>query len=220
MKTKNLIVLWSLLLLNSCIVKSLHPFYTKETLSFDASFIGKWKDNKNGTWTVFSFKEAFLKDAKKKKSELSKEELKMYTKYQKGYIVKYETENTETSFIVMPFKINKQLFLDFIPIENHNERINSLQAHHIVYTHSLVKYDVLPNGKISIKWLDENKMNTLFREKRIKLKHEVIGLNDNVFLLTATSEELQKFIKKYMNSNDEKKWETSTKFTLTRVNEK
>lgn len=219
MKTKHLIILASFLIFSSCIVKSLHPFYTQKTLSFDASFIGKWKDNKNGEWTVIPFKKAFLKTTKKTVSELDKEDSIIYHTYKKGYYVKYITNNKRTVFIVMPFKINKQLFLDFIPFEGQNDGINTLQYRHIVYTHSLVKYDVLPQEKISIKWLTEKKITAFFEEKRIKLKHEKIGMINDGFLLTASSEELQKFIKKYMNSTDETKWKTSTKFTLTKIDE-
>ena len=41
-------------------------------------------------------------------------------------------------------------------------------------------------------------------------------LNDK-YLLTASSKELQKFLEKYMASNDAEKWETSTKYTLSRT---
>ena len=43
-------------------------------------------------------------------------------------------------------------------------------------------------------------------------------LNDK-YLLTASSKDLQKFVQKYMASDDSEKWETSTKFTLNRLNE-
>ena len=37
------------------------------------------------------------------------------------------------------------------------------------------------------------------------------------YLLTASSKELQRFIEKYMASNDAEKWETSTKYTLSKA---
>ena len=37
------------------------------------------------------------------------------------------------------------------------------------------------------------------------------------YLLTASSEEFEKFIKKYINSDDKEKWKTSTKYTLTKI---
>ncbi len=40
------------LLLASCVVKSLKPFYTEETLAYDGTLLGKWEDNKLRVWEV------------------------------------------------------------------------------------------------------------------------------------------------------------------------
>lgn len=53
MKIRNtILVIAGILLLSSCVVKSLNPFYTKKSISFDKRFIGKWTDSKKGVWTV------------------------------------------------------------------------------------------------------------------------------------------------------------------------
>ena len=70
--------------------------------------------------------------------------------------------------------------------------------------------DVQKNGEIEIKWLDEDKIQELFEQKKIKIKHETIGVMKDKYLLTASSKELQKFITKYMASSDSEKWKTST----------
>jgi hypothetical protein len=235
MKAKNLIFAICILLFTSCVVKSLHPFYTKKTISFDKNFIGEWKDDDDGKWKIVPFIDIFLegnktstKDTIEKKGsnkikaeitkkELSKEDKKIYDKYEYSYYIERKYKGKEVIFLATPFKINDQTFLDFLPFDN-QEKVNNLLESHSIYTHSLVKYDVQENREIKIKWLDENKVEKLFEDKKIKIKHEKIGLLDEKYLLTAKSEELQKFIKKYISSNDDEKWKTSTKFTLSKIN--
>lgn len=234
MKTKNLIFAICLLLFTSCVVKSLHPFYTKETIYFDENFIGEWQDKKEGNWRVIRFGNMLFADnetnfdslftkgnldfkIKIRRKELTKEDKKLYSKYKNSYYIQREYKDKKIVFVATPFKINNQTFLDFLPLE-HQDDIDNLLESHSIYTHSLVKYDIKKNGEVEIKWLDEDKIEELFKQKNIKIKHEIVGVLDSKYLLTASSLELQKFIKKYMASNDDEKWNTSTKFTLTKTN--
>ncbi len=214
MKIKNVVLGTCFILLSSCVVKSLNPFYTKETISFDKKFIGEWKDSKKGTWKIVSFKNEMTKESPLKK--IKKDELKIYDEYKNSYYVQRIYNDKEVSFIATPFKINNQTFLDFFPLEYQGDVDNLLESHSI-YTHSLVKYDIQKNGNIEVKWLDEDKVEELFKQKKIKIKHQTIGMLNDKYLLTASSKELQKFLEKYMASNDAEKWETSTKYTLSRT---
>ena len=51
-------------------------------------------------------------------------------------------------------------------------------------------------------------------QSQIHIKYEKFGFDESQYLLTASSEELQKFIKKYMNSNDEKKWSSEIQYNF------
>ncbi|WP_375240785.1 hypothetical protein [Polaribacter sp.] len=217
MKIRNLFLATCLLFLSSCVVKSLHPFYTKETISFDKGFIGNWQDSKKGTWTIVSFKEEILKENPIEK--MKSEDLQLYKEFKNSYYIKRDYKDKEVLFIATPFVINNQRYLDFFPF-GRQENIDNLLESHSIYTHSLVKYDVLKNGEIEIRWLDEGKIEDLFKQKKIKIKHETFGVLNDKYLLTASSKELQKFIKKYMASKDTEKWETSTKFTLSKTDAK
>lgn len=215
MKTRNIILtLTTILLLSSCVVKSLNPFYTKKSISFDERFIGEWEDKNKGVWTVISFANVITEENPIEK--MKEDELKLYNTYKNSYYIVRKYKEKETLYMATPFKINGQTFLDFYPIE-HQEDIDNLLESHIVYSHSLVKYDVTDNGKIEVRWLDEDKIENLFKKKKIKIKHKKIGVLEDKYLLTASSEELEKFIKKYMNSDDKEKWKTSTKYTLTKI---
>ncbi|MFK5891557.1 MAG: hypothetical protein QM486_12580 [Flavobacteriaceae bacterium] len=220
MKIKNLLLTLSFLILSSCIVKSLHPFYTKKSIFFEKRLLGNWQDTKKGTWKVVSFKEEVLKDNKEKDtSKLSDEDLIDYEKYKDAYLFNYVKDSSETQFFVMPFKIKKQLFLDFYPIDFEEGNLNKLVSYHLLKTHSLVKVEFTSEGLLKLRWFDEDKITDLIDNNRIKIKYEKVGIDENI-LLTASSEELQKFITKYIDSNDKDKWKTDVHFNLKKVDEK
>jgi len=209
------------ILLTSCVIKSLHPFYTTDILYFEHLFVGNWLDAEKAHWSVQPFKEVILKENQKKNpSELSTDDLEYFNKFKEGYIVTLEKDSTKSTFLAMPFKIKNQLFLDFTPIEDKeiDQLENNLYKMHLTNTHSLAKLDVDSNDKVNIKWLAQNKIKDLINENRIKIKYEKTGFDETI-LLTASSEELVKFIEKYMDSKDENKWKTDVEFTLNRVNE-
>lgn len=217
MKNRNtLLIVTSILFLSSCVVKSLNPFYTKKSISFDERFIGEWTDSKKGTWVVIPFKDEITKENPIEK--MKNEDIQLYNEYKNSYYIQRNYQGEEALFIATPFNINNQTFLDFYPLE-YQDDINNLLQKHLIYTHSLVKYDVTESGEIDIKWLDEKKVESLFKNKKIKIEHKKIGVLKEKFLLTASSKELNKFIEKYTKSKDEDKWDTSTKYTLTKTSD-
>jgi hypothetical protein len=55
---------------------------------------------------------------------------------------------------------------------------------------------------VQIKWFNEEWLGSLFEQNRIKISHETVKNEsgketDNFYLLTASTDELQKFILKY-----------------------
>lgn len=210
------------LVLNSCVVKSLFPFYTNSSIYFEKRFMGTWVDSENATWEILPFQEVILKENKKDKpSELDDDQLRTYNKYKNGYVVYFEKDSTKSSFLAMPFKINDQLFLDFSPIEDNEmeDLKNDLYKIHLIGAHTLAKVDFIDDNKVDINWFSSEKLEELLEQDKIKIKHEKVGLAETV-LLTASSEELEKFIKKYMDSEDEEKWKTDVEFNLERFYEK
>ncbi|WP_299114210.1 hypothetical protein [uncultured Winogradskyella sp.] len=225
MKTKGIILIIAFIFFSSCIVKSLQPFYTKDSLSFNEKLIGNWTDHKNGEWSIESIKTKFEED-KKEGLEISKEELTFLETYKEGYYIKYLSKEKEAGFIAMPFKINEHYFLDFIPIEIEDEEINSLAAQHLLKTHSVTKLDINSNKNVTFSWLSEERIKDLFEDQRIRLKHEKIGFQEDL-LLTASSDELYAFLTQYTEADlfkkyDEKdrKWKSSDKLHLTKANAK
>jgi hypothetical protein len=215
MKTRSILLILAILLFSSCIVKSLQPFYISESLSFNEKLVGNWTDNKNGKWTVESIKDKFEQD-KEEGVELSKEDLRVFESYKEGYYIKYIKADKEAGFIAMPFTIDEQYFIDFIPIEIEDDDINSLAAQHLLKTHSVAKLDINSDTNVVFSWLSEKRITDFFNEHKFRLKHEKIGLNEDL-LLTASSKELYNFLKKYLRSNVTDKWKKEDMFTLTKT---
>lgn len=217
MKSRSLILILCFTLLSSCIVKSIQPFYIAEATKYQEFLVGEWEDNKKGKWTVTSFKQMFLEE-NKDFSKVSEEDKVAYEKYKDGYFINYSKGEKESVFLTMPFMVNDQLFMDFIPFD-YEDINNDLVSQHLLKTHSVAKIDKAENNQIKITWLDEGRLKDLFNNSQLKLKHEKVGFDES-FVLTATSEELYKFLKKYEASDIKDKWKSSEEFNLTKTNVK
>lgn len=217
MKTKSLILLCCITFFSSCIVKSIRPFYVAGSTEFQEHLVGEWIDQKKASWNVASFKQLFLEEHKDW-SKVSEEDKAAYEKYKDGYLVTYTKNDNESEFMAMPFKIDEQLFMDFIPF-NYEDISNDLVSQHLLRTHSVAKIDKTEDEMLKITWLDEGRLTDLFEKNQLKLKHETVGIEES-FVLTATSEELYAFLKKYLKADIENKWQSSEEFTLTKNNAK
>jgi len=211
------------LLFSSCIVKSLHAFYTKDLIFYESNLIGDWTDPDGMSFKFEPFKDFYLRNIKDlpNVSKVSMKEIDSAFNvhhYHKSYAVTYIKNQDSSWFQAMPFKIENQLFLDFILFDGGlgiYENAKDLEGMHLTKVHSLAKVDLTSNNSVTIKWLDEDKLDALIKGNRIKIKHERDEFNDK-YLLTASSEELVKFIAKYMKSEDPDKWQTDVEFVLVR----
>ncbi|SHH52130.1 hypothetical protein [Winogradskyella jejuensis] len=204
MKTRLVVVSLCVLLFSSCIVKSIQPFYTKSSINYSGKLVGNWTDNKNGQWDIRSFKDEWEKETDPN-TTLSKESKEAFERFKDGYYIKYKKKDTEASFIAMPFMVDEHLFIDLTPFEYDSDDLNKLVAQHLLKTHSTAFVDITNEG-FTLKWLSEKAVNKLITEKRLRIKHERTGIDEDL-VLTATSEELHNFLKKFMVSDFEDKWD-------------
>lgn len=204
-----------LLSLQACIVKSIQPFYVNEAVSFEKSLLGKFTDNKQGEWEFMSFKEAFEKD-NSDSTKYSKDDLEALETYKQTYVVTQINKEKEATFLVVPFKVYNDTFLDFTPIAFDDSESNSLAMQHLLKTHSVAKMNKLENNVIQLQWLDEKPISELFNKGQLKLKHETVGV-DETLVLTATSNELYQFLQKFVKSDIEDKWKDSETYNLTPI---
>lgn len=205
MKTKSFIVIVVMaFLLNSCLIKSLHPFYFEKDVIFQKELIGDYIDQDSAKWEI--------RQHKISKGFFNGDSLD--NSYDVSY---YGKDVTKNLFNVHIFKLNGNTYLDFFPLKEF-ESNEELTSYHIIYSHSLAKIEATSGSDIKISWFNESWLNTLFKENRIRISHEVISNPDNKkeepsYALTASTAELQKFIIKYGNDPRafRKNWEALEK---------
>ncbi|MFK8104927.1 MAG: hypothetical protein AB8G15_20580 [Saprospiraceae bacterium] len=114
------------------------------------------------------------------------------------------TENSKVAhFKVHLVKLDEYLFFDFYPISKVSEadpisppqipKGNTFSEMHVVPVHSFAKAEFV-EGNIVIQQFDADWLEKLFKERRIRIKHE---RTEKGIVLTASTKELQKFILKY-----------------------
>lgn len=212
---KHFSLIIALLMLQSCIVKSIQPFYINEAVRFEPALLGKFTDNKNGTWEILSFKQAFEKDNPDPK-KYSQDDLDTLKKYKETYVINQTKNKKEAAFLVVPFKVENDIFLDFTPIAYDDSDSNTLALQHLLKTHSVAKLNKQKDGALELQWLDEKPIESLLKNEQLKLKHERVGV-DETLVLTATSQELYQFLVKFVKSDLENKWNDSEIYKLTPV---
>ena len=190
MKTR--IILLSVLLiflLQGCLVKSLHPFYTDNDLIFKKELTGSWTDKDSVAWEIrqhMRFTGLFKPDAP-----------------DNSYDISMSDKKGTSHYIAHLFRLEDHLYLDFLPTDISCQ--NDLAGLHLVAAHSLAKVD-LSGGKITIGWYNEEWLTGLFNKNKIRIAHERVPYdpdyrdpNSDQVILTARTDELQKFIIKYGN---------------------
>ncbi len=178
MKTKKLFKIynacWEFLtvIVSGCIT-SVHPLFTEKDYIFRPELLGSWQ---NGNETlVFSSADS--------------------TYYSVLNIDKKDT----TKLVGHLGKLGGHYYLD-MTINDDDKRINDLVGIYLFPVHVFFKVSlkndqlVMNSFAFSSEWLEK-----LIKEKRIRIKHEV---ENKQVLLTASTEDLQKFVTKY---SDEQK---------------
>lgn len=184
MKKIHLILLaFILLLFQGCILHSLYPLYTEETIITN--------DQIEGFWTT---------DGDKKNDECPEGLLFERHKDQNHYHLTLCEDGVWSRFDVHLVKIGEYTYMDFYidrdyPREKGKENKYVYADWHLIPTHSFSRIH-LSEDQLIIENFDTDWLEKLFKERKIRIKHEMV--NDEV-LLTASPEDLQKFVRKYAN---------------------
>ncbi len=180
MKTKHALFVTGIfvLFLAGCI-PSIHPLYHEEDIVFKPELLGSWIED-DARW-VFG------------------------QRGENGYILKYyEKENTVnenatvSDFEITLVKLGANYYLDFYPGENDQLDLSSLLISTLLPVHIFARIDFL-DEKVEIRFFDRDWLEELLNENRIRIAHEK---TPDYFVLTASTEELQKFVIKYSNVED------------------
>lgn len=196
MKARNLFIVGIItLLLSGCVVYSFYPLYTKKDLFPNDMLTGEWFEDDSqevkfgegdDEWT---FKHPFIGDKKNGIIDST------------AYILNLKSieggKEIESEFRVFVIKLDGHYFLDFYLEEFGGDEV-TLATFHIIPVHTFAKL-TMENDKLIINWFDQDWLGDLIKENKIRIHHEQ---NDDYILLTAKPKELQKFVIKYLNSEE------------------
>lgn len=153
-----------------CVVTSVHPFYSEATLFAVPSLAGRWTEPGEKNADVYEFK----------------------PKGEKQFILSHTAgaEVAKDSYVVRPFKLGSQVYLDVFT----SERSSNLIPGHQVWKVS--RLDPLEVQQFDLDWLKKTlaAKPSLLRHERI---YEADDRPENYGLaLTASTSELQAFLSK------------------------
>ena len=193
MKKHNIILIGIVAIaISSCFVKSLHPFYKESDVEFKNELLGTWLDEDSATWRInpYVFTKGFMEGDSTDNS----------------YLVEMFDDSTNMStFNVHLFRLEDKLYVDFDPIRG--DRYDEMIDIHMIPAHTIARIDFVSEEEVVIAWFEQDWLKGLFEENRVKIDHEVIRTAEENFtkeyVLTASTDELQKFIIKYGSIEDD-----------------
>jgi hypothetical protein len=171
-------------IVGSCI-PSLYPLYRQKDLLRDERLEGLYETDEDDYWKI----RRLDPDFEKGKGD--------WRQYNSGYTYKLNVREDDEmeEFALHLLRLGGDLYLDFFPVD-YDIRHSFLDMH-LVPTHIFAKVELTERAMIihffDIEWLED-----LIEEKRIKISH--VELPDR-YLLSARTEELQKFITKFANDS-------------------
>ena len=187
MKRKSIVFLTAIIfLLSGCFVVSFYPLYTPEDLFPNDLLLGEWLDEDS---TIWKFKHKPIGKIEDGKVDSTTYILKI--KEEK------ETEFKDESLYVRLVKLENHYFLDFY-LKDYGSDDGGIFDAHVIRVHSFAKLK-MNDGQLSFSWLDPEWLSKLLEQNKIRIHHEK---NDDQILLTAKPKELQKFMIKYVNSEE------------------
>ena len=163
-----------LLLTSGCLI-SLHPLYTPDKIAFRPELAGTWQvSGENASMTFAPLPDGRGYHLSYYENELGAEAGEQYEAYL--------------------LQLGDYYFLDFYP-DTERMQCEELNLATLLPTHGFARIDFTSRDEFTLHLFDIEWLEELFRQRRIRLQHEVT--EDGLIVLTAPSEELQKFVTKY-----------------------
>ncbi len=169
----------------SCI-PSLYPLYRTKDLLIDKRLDGLYETDDNEYWNIRRLDPKFEKNFSDG-----------WKHYNSGYTYKLTVREDDEleDFALHLLKLGEDLYMDFFPVDY--EIRHGFLDMHLVPTHIFAKAEITDRYLI-LHFFDLDWLEDLIETNRIKISY--VELNDR-YLLTAKTEELQKFITKFANDS-------------------
>jgi hypothetical protein len=179
MKTKKLFFYLLAGILTGC-VPSLHPLYTNKDLVFEEKLLGTWSNDSDHK-QIFEF-------ARAGNDPNGREYTMVYT----------DGGGKKGEFRAKLGKLNGTMFLDLFPgkLECQTSEFYNL---HFLPAHTFMKIEQI-EPVLKMATMKSDKMEEMLKDDPNLIKFE--DLEEREFVLTASTEELQEFMKKHANDED------------------
>ena len=192
---KSLVILclfFLLIFLSGCLT-TLFPIFTVSDVTFNSTLLGSWKYTEDKQQKFIEFR----KIPEDRKKELASEINKISDK---GYLVSRmdSTGKLISQCFVFLASIGKNYYLDFYPAELPSQKgVNSFYKDHFIKVHASYRIDFKDKDHFNMKRLDSDFLDKLISSNKINIRHEVV---DGNIVITAPTDELQKFIIQYSDN--------------------
>ena len=175
---KLLLPLFALAVLLSACVPSLQPLYTPETTIFREELVGIWKEKpqeEEESWTFTKGEDNTYQLNIRDKDQLSTHEVRLV-------------------------KLDNHLFLDLFPNQAalENTKLGDFYRASLVPAHLIIKVKL--GAKLELQLMQPEKLEELLKAAPKTLAHTYVAKDRLV--ITASTAELQAFIKKHADSKD------------------
>jgi hypothetical protein len=158
-------------------IPSLHPLYTENDLIFEKSLIGTWVDgNPENSWTF---------------SQSGEKEYKLI----------YTDDGKPGEFVVHLLKIKDKMFMDLYPAEPELKTDNGFYKAHLIPAHTFMLVKQI-EPTLQMAFLNPDKLKEIIKKDPKAVKHEKLGKDDDMDIFTASTQELQDFIMKNIDTPD------------------
>lgn len=181
--------------LQSCTIFSLHPLYEEDDLLEEPGLTGVWRDTGDGDEFV-SFEQLDNKKYLFRYMEARADNGHSTVK-KNGMPFDYPAMDT-LSFEAGLVKIGEHFFIDLFPYYDGEKDEGYYLLRNFIPTHSFMKIEWVEN-EMTLFMFEPDRMKKLFEQNRIRIKHEII--NDDYIIITASTQDLQQFIKKYADDS-------------------
>ena len=180
----SIIIVALVFLFSGCGIFSLHPLFHNDDLIVKNEMIGTWQNE---------------------------EDDKMFIMIDTIGDMRYEfsmlDDEDTVDFAMGLLQLKDQYFIDLFPSDDCSSIIGDdcesweLMFRNYIPIHTFMKID-LQDGAIFFTEFDNERLIELFDQKRIRLAHEMAGEDNDYVVITASTDDLQKFITRYADDKD------------------
>ena len=172
-------------------MSSLFPLYKESDLIRDDRIVGSWLAEENEDKIMYWTFE-WLDTAETGSGWLGPDERAKYNTGNTYRMIATE-DSLEQEFAAHLFELDGKTYIDFYPVDIELE--HGFLSWHMVPVHNFCEIEI-SEDQIIFRWFDTEYFRDLIEQNKIKISH--IDLEGEI-LITAGTDELQKFVKKYGN---------------------